>query len=304
MIGFVAFAAGTLAQSVFPPGSRIGLEEPPGDLTVSHKFIGFEDPTRHVAIVLQDLPEQAYQALEKSAFANSSKNLVVEKREMFFYDNGVGYLITGHEQKNGNEIHSWFLLTKTDVPKIGPIAALITVRVPQAALSVYSDRTIRAALKTVAFREPPVAELVKLLPFKLKTMAGFRFLKIAPAGFAVLIDGPHNDLSKNPYMIVSLGRGSPQRTGDRPRFAHDLLTSTPLPNLVITLMQSIRINGGPGYETRATATGPNGKTLKLVQWLRFGGGSTFLRIVGVTDKDRWDQIFPRFRAMRDGIATR
>ena len=43
------------------------------------------------------------------------------------------------------------------------------------------------------------------------------------------------------------------------------------------------------------------------QWkssrLRFGGGS-YLRIVGVGRKTDWDTLFPRFRAVRDGIASR
>jgi hypothetical protein len=303
LIGLVAFAAGALAQPVFPPGSPIGLV-PPGDLTVSHAFSGFADPGRHVAIVLQALPEQAYQALEKSNFAGVAKNLAGQKREKFPIDNGSGTLITGHQEVKGTDVHSWYLFANSSDAKIGPMAALIAVHVPQAALAVYSDKTIHAALKTVVFRKLSPADLVKLLPFKLKATAGFRVMKISAAGFVILIDGPDNDLSRHPYMIVSLGRGAPQRPADRARFAHDLLASAPLLNLDITLMDSIRIAGGPGYETRATATDENGKPLKLVQWLRFGGASTFLRVVGVAAKDRWDEMFPRFRAVRDGIAAR
>jgi len=37
-----------------------------------------------------------------------------------------------------------------------------------------------------------------------------------------------------------------------------------------------------------------------VQWLRFGGGG-FMRIVAVSPAAEWDTLFPRFRALRDGI---
>jgi len=37
--------------------------------------------------------------------------------------------------------------------------------------------------------------------------------------------------------------------------------------------------------------------------VRFGSGG-FLRIVGVGRKDDWDALFPRFRAVRDGIDLR
>jgi hypothetical protein len=40
--------------------------------------------------------------------------------------------------------------------------------------------------------------------------------------------------------------------------------------------------------------------LTLVQWLRFGSGGT-LRLLGAARKDQWDSIFPRLRAVRDGI---
>jgi hypothetical protein len=66
----------------------------------------------------------------------------------------------------------------------------------------------------------------------------------------------------------------------------------------------MRIGNRPGYEVRATAKGAGGKPITLVQWLRFGGADTFLRIVGVVDKDRWDALFPRFRAVRDGVEVR
>ena len=62
----------------------------------------------------------------------------------------------------------------------------------------------------------------------------------------------------------------------------------------------MRIGGPPVFEIRANAKGPDGAPLALVQWLRFGGGG-FLRIIGVVPKDDWDRLFPRFRAVRDGI---
>jgi len=65
----------------------------------------------------------------------------------------------------------------------------------------------------------------------------------------------------------------------------------------------MRIDGRPGYEVRATATGYDGKKLSLVQWLRFGGGG-FVRVIGAVHQENWDQFFPRFRAVRDGIESK
>jgi hypothetical protein len=128
-------------------------------------------------------------------------------------------------------------------------------------------------------------------------------LKVSPQGVLVLIDGPGNDLAKHPYMIVQFGRGAPRAPELRPKFARDLLIRTPLPGLVITSGEAMRINGVQGYEVRARARGSGGAPLALVQWLRFDGGG-FLRVIGITVMDHWDELFPRFRAVRDGIDPR
>jgi hypothetical protein len=41
----------------------------------------------------------------------------------------------------------------------------------------------------------------------------------------------------------------------------------------------------------------------VVQWLRFGGG-TSLRIIASATREDWPKAFPRFRAVRDGIDPR
>ncbi|MFG3756957.1 hypothetical protein, partial [Klebsiella pneumoniae] len=59
------------------------------------------------------------------------------------------------------------------------------------------------------------------------------------------------------------------------------------------------------YETRLEAvTGKDNTPVTVIQWLRFGSGSTTLRIVASAKRDAWPAAFPRFRAVRDGIAAR
>ena len=62
----------------------------------------------------------------------------------------------------------------------------------------------------------------------------------------------------------------------------------------------MRINGSPGNELRATGKDASNASITLVQWLRFGTGG-FMRIIGVSPTAEWDSMFPRFRAVRDGI---
>ncbi len=296
---FIALGPALAADPVFPKGMRIGLT-PPDGLKPSVRFPGFEDPDRKVTIAILQLPLTAYEEIERSIFAKNQAGLTDVKRESFPFQSGIGFLITGHGQENGVGVRKWFLAATGIGPQFGDLAMLIKAEVPDAAGTVYSDAAIRKALASVTFRSPPVEEQLSVLPFKLKDLAGFRMMRVVPNDGAILIDGPSQDMVTNPYMIISLARGGPENPDDRARFARELMTSAPLRDLAVTFAESMRIDGRPGYEVRATATGYDGKPLALVQWLRFNGGS-FLRVIGAVHKENWDQFFPRFRAVRDGI---
>ncbi len=93
---------------------------------------------------------------------------------------------------------------------------LINVQVPESARDVYTDEMVRKLLSSATVRRPPIDEQIGLLPFTLGDMAGFRVMQVMPAGGAILTDGPSDDISKQPYMIVSVGRGAPRQC-ERPR---------------------------------------------------------------------------------------
>lgn len=298
LIGLAAFAAHAAAEPVFPKASAIGLT-PPDGLKLNTHFPRFEDPARGVTISILQLPPTAYEKIERSIFAKNQAGLTDVKRESFPFESGIGYLITGHGEENGVAVRKWFL-TSIGLDRFLGLTMLIKADVPDTAAAVYSDAVIRKALASVTFRDPPIDEQLSQLPIKLKDLAGFRVMRVETNDGAILIEGPTRDMVKNPYMIISLGRSAPESADDRARFAQELLRAAPLRDVVITFAESMRIDGRPGYEVRATATGYDGKKMALVQWLRFGGGG-FIRIVGAGHQENWDQLFPRFRAVRDGI---
>jgi hypothetical protein len=300
-VSILPVPAAFAAEPVFPPGLRIGLE-PPGDFTISSRLAGFEDTGRGAVITILDLPARAYEDLSRSAFAEDQKGIANLKRESFPFVNGIGVLITGTGNEGGGPVHKWFLLAQS-VNGVQDLATLVQVAVPDAALSVYSDAVVRKALASVTFRPTPVKERLALLPFQINELAGFRIMQILAAGGVILTDGPTDDITKQPYMVIAVGPGAPSDPSERGQFANDMLATAPLANLRVQLSEPQRIGGGPGHEIRAQATGPRGNEVALVQWLRFGG-SGFLRIIGVGAKDDWDALFTRFRAVRDGIEAR
>lgn len=290
------------AELVFPPGLRIGLE-PPGDLKLSARFPGFEDSDRKVAIAILDLPASAYPELESAAFTRLPQELQNVKRESFPFENGIGFLISGTAQQNGVTLHRWSLLAQAVGATAQNLTMLINVEVPEAALSVYPDAVVRKALAGVTFRPAPIQEQLSALPFRFGDLSGFKVMQVIPTGSVILGDGPPENTSPQPFMIVSIERGGPAEAADRGIFARDLLANTPVRDLAVQSAEPMRISGAQGHEIRAQGKGPAGDPVSLVQWIRFGSGS-FLRMIGVSPADKWDQSFARFRAVRDGISAR
>jgi hypothetical protein len=298
-LGFAAIGA-AMAEPIYPQGLRVGLT-PPGDVKLSPRFPGFTDPDRRVAISILDLPGGAYTSLEAAAFDQTRTGMQDFKREVFPFESGVGFLISGSNEANGVKLYKWFLLaTAAFGSRIPNLTALVTIEVPEAARAVYTDEVVRKALQSVTFRVVPVEEQLGMLPFKLNDLAGFHVAQVLPEGAVILTDGPTDNIDVQPYIIVGIGRPAPSEAADRGRFARDMLTAAPVRDLQIQSGEAMRIGGSPGYEIRAAGKGPSGKALSLVQWVRFGSGG-FVRILGVVDTDRWPDLFTRFRTVRDGV---
>ena len=299
--GLAVVGPAAYSDPFFPPGLRIGLE-PPAGMKLSARFPGFEDTEHSAVMAILDLPGSAYRELEVAAFSKTQRDLQNAKREIFPFETSIGILVTGIGQKNGISVHRWSLLAM-GTGSVPNLTMLINVEVPESALSIYSDAVIRKALATVTFRPAPIQEQLSLMPFKFRDLAGFEVMQVSPTGSVILAEGKLDSDEPQPFMIVSVERKGPAEAADRALFARDLLASAPVRDLTLQSAESMRINGSPGHEIRAQGKGPRGDTVSLVQWLRFGPGG-FLRIIGVSPADKWDQAFGRFRTVRDGIDMR
>ena len=128
---------------------------------------------------------------------------------------------------------------------------------------------VRKALASVTFRPAPIQEQLGLLPFKLGEPAGFRVMKVFPDG-VILTEGPGDDLSQQPYVIVSVGRGAPEQPDDRAALrARSAVVGAVARPSAVQSADAMRIGGAPGYEIRAQAEGAKGEPVMLAQWLRF-----------------------------------
>jgi hypothetical protein len=287
------------ADALFPPAIRVGLV-PPAGIVLSKDFPGFEDAERKVAIALAELPPAAYYELERAVFSDQANlQIVVEKRELLPHDGGFAMLVSGYHGDGEARVRKWLLFTL-----ITDFTALVTVQMPEAAAATYPDAVIRTALRSITFRPPPIAEQLTFLPFRLSELAGFSVFRALPEGVAMLTDGPKpDDFLAQPHLIVSVGRGGPQQASDRENFARRMFAVPQGLTGRITGAEAMRISGLPGFEIKAEATDPkSGGAFTVVQWLRFSPGG-YLRVVGIAKTESWPEVYPRFRAIRDGVET-
>ena len=287
------------ADVTYASGLRLGLVLPPGLAPATSGFAGFESIDRRVKVALLELPPSVYQSID--AALKSGKPLQpgvqASKPEPFQTAIGQGLLSVETAKQDDKTARVFSLLVPSNT-----LTAYVTVQVSEGAAGAFSDDAIKTMLASIAVRDSaPVAEQLKLLPFKMTELSNFKTVRTLVPGIAILLtDGNDDTTDGQPYIVVSIVPGGPSQPDERARMADQLATTIPgITNTRVTNSEPMRIDGMPGYETRFEGKSPSGD-VNAVQWLRFVGSAT-LRIVAGSKKELWGDSFTRFRAVRDGI---
>jgi hypothetical protein len=292
------------ADAVFPTGSRIGLAPPPG-MTMSKSFVGFEDQSNNVAIVIGALPPAAYDTIDKSLTEDTLKKqgVTLESRKEFPSSLGKAVLAIGRQEVKDLRLRKWILVASTPA-----LTALVTVQIPDAARTTYPDTAIHAALASLAVRERiPVAEQLSLLPFRMNELAGFKVGGLIAGRAIMLTDGTTDTPARNvdTHIVVAVAPGGPARASERNNFARDVFRAIPnLKEVRISTSEQLRIGGQFGHQIMAQGKDQeSGTDVSIVQWIRFGGGA-YLHLIGVARTQEWTDAYVRFRKVRDGLSPR
>jgi hypothetical protein len=303
---FVASPA-RAADPVYPVGSRVGLVPPTG-MVASEKFDGFADPNEEAAILIAVLPPEAYPQIEKTLDAETAKKQGVrlDRREPITTNAGKGLLLSGWQTAEGAHYRKYLMLASA-----ADLTILVTVQIPEQD-TAYPDKAVRAALATLAVRaKVPESEELSLLPFEVGDLAGFKVEGVLRGRALMLSDAPagadeggkDNAAGKAPtHFIIAAVPGGPADPADRENFAKLSFDEIGgIRNVHLTMSEPLRLGGQSGYQTMADAQDArSGADVKVIQWLRFGGGG-FLQMIGVVPADSWTAILARLRTVRDSV---
>ena len=286
------------ADAVYPPGLRLGMVPLVG-LSKAKTFPGFENEDGSVKVLITELPPAAYNEVVTAFNANpASANGV--KPDKIETPAGLAYFTTESAKAGDTLVKRYSMI----VPGTG-FSGYVAVQIPENASKIYTDEAVRQMFATATIRKEVSAdEQIGLLPFKVTDLAGFKDIRtLVPGSSVILADGNESSgYESKPFMILGLIGATPQAADDRARFAQEAALQIPgLRESRITMSEPIRINSQPGFETRIDGVSGKDKTpVTVVQWIRFGGG-TSLRIIASAPRDQWSDAFTRFRAVRDGI---
>ena len=300
----VAFASAAHAADVqYPPGSKVGMTPPKG-FSASEGMRGFDDRDNNSAILMLELPAEAFPEISKAMTAEGLKKqgVVFEKKENLTLKSGKAVLIVGRQDTGGEKLRKWILVAGTP-----DLTAIVTALVPDKTRKIYSDDIMREAFASLDVRASvPIEEQIGLLPFKLDDLANLRAFRVEP-NTVFLTEGPKDssEPTEQPLLVVSAASGGPTDNTQREVFARNLFAGLGgFKDLQIIGTDTIRLSGVQTHQL--LAEGKDAKTgadVKLVQWLRFGNGA-FVRFLGIARSDSWQDAFPRFRTVRDSLASR
>jgi hypothetical protein len=286
------------AEAVFPPGVRVGMVPLVG-LNPAKTFAGFETEDQSVKVLVAELPAEAYGEVMNALKASPATAGV--KPESIETAAGTAYYTT-ETARNGTSVVRRYSMILSG----GTFSGYVAVQVPENASKIYTDEAVRQMFASAVIRKQvPVEEQLGLMPFKVSVLSDFKNVRTLTPGAAVLLaDGEEiNGFEGAPFMVIGMMGSAPTLPEDRGRFAEQAATSIPgIRNGRLTMSEPVRIDGMPGYETRLDATiGKDNTPITVVQWLRFAGGPSSLRIIGSAPREQWVKAFPRFRAVRDGV---
>src|SRR5581483_967527 len=267
----LATAPALAADPVFPTNSRVGMV-PPAGFTPAARFVGFENVAANAAILISSMPAEAYPEIEKNLTdeALNKSGLKVTVREPISFKDGKGVFIAGSREASGQKRYEGIAIATT-----GGVTTFISVQMLDSSRAKVTDAMLRDAFKTISVRkEIPDSERLSILPYKFNTLAGFRVLRTAGDGSAILTDGPKDSIKnvEQPFLLVGVKVGSVPKREERDKFARDVFSGAPdIKDVKITRAEQLRIGAWDGYEIMADAKeAQGGADITVVQWLRFG----------------------------------
>ena len=129
-------------------------------MTASSAFPGFEDRERKAAILLSQVPGEAYEQFLKAmnSGAINLPGVSNAKRELMLIDSGAAHLVVGDQEAEGIKFRKWLLITRRSITSRDAdttFSFVVTAQVPSTRSTPIRTRSsARRCLGDLARRNP------------------------------------------------------------------------------------------------------------------------------------------------------
>ena len=293
------------ADPVFPVNSRVGLV-PPAGFVPSTKFVGFENPQASAAILLVAMPAEAYAGDREELHRRGAEVARHHGRDARADDlqGRQRIFVAGPKEQDGTKRYESVLIAS-----LAGVTALVSVQMLESSRATVTDAVVRDALKTLAVRQQiPDAERLAVLPYKIGNLSGFRVVRTAHDGTAVLTLGPKDAVDER-RAAVRADRRRDRRGAEAGRSRQDRPSGVQL---------RARHQGHQDHPLRAAAhrageratrSSPRPRTRPATSMSpRCSGCASGRTRICRCSRSRgaraWNEVYPKLRAIRDGIEPR
>lgn len=289
-----------LAEPVFPPGSAIGLDPPPG-WTRSMRFTGFENAATGGSILLVEVPMPPgaiRQALTPDRLAG--EGVVEEGRAEVTVAGRAGLLVRGAQRVGGATVAKRILALDGE-----GFAALVTASLPQGAPAELA--AVETALAGVVLRRADAGAARDALPFRLTESGALQLRQVAlNAAMLSTTDAP-DPRPGTPLLVIAASlNGLVVAPADRRATAERAFRGLAgLTGLVVEGDAPVAFAGADAVLLRGHGRdSDSGAPVRVQQWLAFPAGGGTLRAIAMAPADRWDALLPAFEAVVASVRPR
>lgn len=282
------------AEPIFPPGSGIGLEPPPG-FVPSRTFSGFENQAMRSSLLFLEAPAAAAAEM-RAGFTReglAGQGMIEESRGTLTVGGREALLVRGRQQAAGQTFAKWVLLVPGEA-----LTALVTANIAEHPPSPATVAAVERALASVALRGPqgPAAQRAAL-PFTFEETPGLRFRLAAAGSSAVLAPPGAAPGTPGPSLVIARSLDARVPKGEAAAVAEAALRGIRhLRGLRVESSGLVPMQGAAGAVlTRATATDArSGQLLRIAQWLAFYEAGGTLRAYAEAPDAAFEAVRPEF----------
>src|ERR1700733_15973732 len=167
----IAISPAFAADTVFPPGVRVGMVPLVG-LSRAKAFVGFETEDGSVKVLVAELPAEAYGEVVNAFKANPAGTGGV-KPESIETAAGLAYYTAENAKDGATNVRRYSMILPGDT-----FSGYIAVQVPESASKIYTDDAVRQMFASAVVRkEVPVDEQLALMPFKMTELSNFKTVR-------------------------------------------------------------------------------------------------------------------------------